>query len=472
MENNGSTTPRRPDMPRRRRRKRSPLRVFIQSYLPLLAVVAVIVAFIIFATGSIRRSNERRELARQESIAESQSLAQQMLQWEQEASDLVLKAQSMAAGYDYAGAIAVLDSFSGNLYNYDTMVTLRDSYEAAQSAMVAWSDPNQIPNLSFHLLMADPARAFANEDYGSSFKRNFISVTEFSAILQQLYDGGYILVDTDDVFTTNADGSVSAATLYLPEGKKPLMLTQTQVNYFTYMTDGDGDGMADKLGSGFASRLIVDENGRLTCEMVTATGQTVTGNYDLVPILEEFITRHPDFSFRGARATLAVCGYDGLFGYRTDPETATKISQAYYDQQLIQLPKVAQALWDAGYKIACYTYGNINYGSGSAERIRSDLDKWAAEVTPLLGQVDILAYAKERDIADDRNAYSGEKYQLLRDAGFRYFLGFCDSNTPWVNVSGDTVRIGRILVTGSNLTGKASLFEGLFDSAAVIDPSR
>ena len=36
------------------------------------------------------------------------------------------------------------------------------------------------------------------------------------------------------------------------------MLTETNANYYTYMTDSDGDGMPDAGGDGFASRLCFD----------------------------------------------------------------------------------------------------------------------------------------------------------------------------------------------------------------------
>ena len=38
---------------------------------------------------------------------------------------------------------------------------------------------------------------------------------------------------------------------------------------------------------------------------------------DVLTILEDFIEAHPDFSYRGARGTIAVTGYNGIFGYRT-----------------------------------------------------------------------------------------------------------------------------------------------------------
>lgn len=472
MENQNERAPQRPQQPRRRRRKRNPVYVFIHTYLPLLAILLALILFITFACNSLGRSSDRREQERQESLALQQSELMYQQELFAEANALVAEAEALAAVYDYDGAVAVLDRFSGNPGDFDLLQDRREQYLAAKDSLVAWDDPSQVPNLSFHLLIADADRAFKHTGYGDSFRWNFITTAEFSEILNSLYKGGYVLVDSDELWSYSPTDGFTAKELYLPQGKKPLMITQTQVNYYTYMTDSDGDGLPDKDGGGFASRLMVDGRGKLTCEYVDAQGNTVTGAYDLVPILEDFISQHPDFSYHGARATLAVSAYDGLFGYRTDPETAKKIGEDFYQQQLQELPKVAQALRDAGYKIACYTYDNVAYSKLSASEIKQDLDKWKSEVTPLLGEVDTLVYAKSGDISSEHGAYSGDKFELLYAMGFRNFLGFCDGSTPWALTEKDYVRQGRILVTGNGLANTASLYEDFFTAAAVKDPKR
>jgi len=472
METTEKNVPRRRPDPRRRRRKK--IRRMIRKYLPLAAVVLVLILFIIFVSGSIKRSNARREEQRKESLAAQESAAIQQLEWEAEVNRLIAEAELKAAAYDYDGAIAVLDSFSGNLNDFNALTVTRDKYEQTKASLVEWNSPSQIPHLSFHLLVADPAKAFSDSGYGSSWKWNFITTTEFSNILKQLYDNGYVLVDIDDVITVT-DGengtTYEVNTLYLPEGKKPIMFTQTQVNYYTYMVDGDGDGLADKKGGGFASKLVL-ENGILTNEMVNSEGTTIRGAFDFVPILEEFIAANPSFSYKGARAVLAVSGYDGLFGYRTDPETAIKISQEYYDKECAELPALLDALREKGYKIACYTYGNAAYGDLSVDKIREDLDKWKNEVTPLLGETDILVYAKNSDIVEGMGLYSGDKYDVLNNAGFRYYLGFCDDNTPWFIRTNEYIRQGRITVNGNSLEKYPKMFEGLFDTVSVVDSKR
>ena len=450
-----------------RRKQRSKAQIFKESYLPAIILGVALVLIIIFIVGAVTRSVQKKNYEKQESLAASSAEAERLEQLEQEASSLLTQASALAQKFDYAGAVDAIGTFSGDISQYPSLSKALEDYTAAMDAMVLWDDPSQVVNLSFQLLIADPDRAFTDVTYGTSYNRNFVTTDEFSRILQQLYENGYILVRMSDI--VNADGSTQ---LYLPSGKKPLILTQTQVNYYTYMTDSDGDKLPDAGGDGFASKLVLDANGNITCEMVDSTGQTVTGAYDLVPILDAFIETHPDFSYKGAKAILAVTGYDGLFGYRTNPGAEQTFGSDYYNDQITGATQIVSALREEGYEIACYTYENVAYGNYSAAQIESDLTKWQSEVTPILGDVDILVYARNSDITDSAASYTGEKYSALRSFGFRYYLGFCTDGQGWFSVGADYFRQGRILVSGSNMKYHSEWFSGIFDSTSVLDLSR
>ena len=457
-----------------RRKKRTKMQIFKEVYLPTLIAGVALVLIVVFIIGSITRAVQKNKFEKAASIAASSSLAEEEARLAQEVQDLIAQSKLLAAGYDYDAAITLLNTFSGNISKYPSLNDQILEYEAAQKAMVAWDDPNQIINLSFQLLVADPARGFSHTDYGYSINRNFITTEEFSKILQQLYDNGYILVDLDDFvqYDTNANGETiySAKPLYLPKGKKPIVLTQTNVNYNYYLIDSDGDKVPDGNGTGIASKLLWDGNS-FTCEMVNAAGQTVTGAYDLVPILEEFLKKHPDFSYHGARAILALTGYNGLFGYRTHESAKDIFGEAAYYQAVQDAQNVATALRNSGYTLACYTYENIPYGESSLTQIQSDMNGWTNEVVPILGQLDILTYAQLSDITSELT-YTGEKYEALQDLGFRYYLGFCDNGSPWTTITNDYVRQGRIMVTGSTLAHHADWFANLFDASTVLDSTR
>lgn len=457
-----------------RRKKRTQMQIFKETYLPVIIAGIALILIIVFIIGSITRAVQKNKAEKAASIAASSSMEAEEARLEQAAADLIAEAEILMTRYDYQGAIDLLSSFEGDISKFPIVNDKILECEAAQKTLVTWADPNQIPNLSFQLLVADPARGFNHETYAYSINRNFITTGEFSKILQQLYDNGYILVDLDDFTTTEAlpDGTIiyKAQPLQLPNGKKPIMLTQTNVNYNYYLIDSDSDKIPDAKGTGIASKLIWNGNS-FTCEMVDATGQTVTGDFDLVPILEKFIAKHPDFSYRGARATLALTGYNGLFGYRTHPGAKELFGETAYQQAIQDAKKVANALRKAGYTLACYTYENIAYGSSSLTQIKSDMNGWTEEVVPIIGKLDILTYAQLSDITNDPT-YSGEKYEALRDLGFRYYLGFCNDGRPWANITDNYVRQGRIMVTGSNLAHHADWFTNMFDAASVLDATR
>ena len=465
-----------PDVRPRRRRKRTRLDIIKEQYLPYLILALAAVVIVTLCVGKIRRTVQVQKANQAAAEAESQAAAQLEAQEKEQAAQLLTQSAALAEAYDFDGAIAALDSFTGDISKYPELLTKQAEYVQSKSQMVAWDDPSKIPNLSFQLLIADPARAFADDIYGDAYNRNYVTTDEFSKILQQLYDNGYMLVSLSDLVTEDAAGEgtgFSAATLYLPQGKKPLVLTQCAVNYFTYMTDGDGDGLPDKDGDGFASRLVVDSNGKIVNEMVDAQGNLITGAFDLVPILDNFLEEHPDFSYHGAKATLAVTGYDGIFGYRIDSTAKTAENTEYYNQQIEGAKAIVQALRDDGYELACYTYEHFGYGDETADRISQDLTSWKNEIVPVLGSVDILVYPFGSDIAENRaDAYSGDRYNVLKEAGFRYFIGMDNTVSSWADVQSGYFRQTRKLVTGAYMTYSSSMFDGLFDSASVLNTQR
>ncbi len=77
-------------------------------------------------------------------------------------------------------------------------------------------------------------------------------------------------------------------------------------------------------GRGIASKMVLDENGKPTCEYIQDDGTVVTGAYDCVTALVRFLEEHPDAAYHGAKGTIALTGYDGILGYRTDSAYKTR----------------------------------------------------------------------------------------------------------------------------------------------------
>ena len=186
---------------------------------------------------------------------------------------------------------------------------------------------------------------------------------------------------------------------------------------------------------GYASKLIV-RNGKIKCVYVNANGTEKVGNYDAVPILEEFIERYPDFSYEGARMTLALTGYNGVFGYRTDAayqtgEGLTQLQKDWlsetpdfsYDKDVEDAKEVANALLAAGYEFANKTWGDRIVGTSTLTDLKVDMEKWKTSVEPIIGKVDTYVFAHDSDISDKPGEYltTNEKFNYFTDEGYHFF---------------------------------------------------
>ncbi len=462
--------PQEPGAPRRRRRK-TKLQIFKEVYLPAIVVVLCMILVMSFAVGALsnaiaqRRIDKSREDAQLQQSQSAEELAQQ------EKQRVLKEAEALATVYNYDQAITVLETFLESVEDkaaYPEITTQRSAYVTAQAQLVEYMDPSMIPNLSFHTLMVDPARSFRDSEYGGLYNRNFISIGEFQKILDQLYNGGYVLVDFDSFTRVNGD-QIFSETIKLPQGKKPIMITATMVNYWGYMVNSQSDGTnPDATGDGFANKLVLDSNGDIKASYIDSNGTENIGDYDLIPILETFIKEHPSFSYQGARATVAIAGKEGVFGYRINSSYVSNTNnknngQTYVDGEIAGAKAIAQALRDKGYDLACYTYGNINYAQKNANQIADDINKWNADIVSVIGEVDKFVFAQFGDLTD----YNGASFKVMREKGFKYFIA--NGSEPWAEVRTDYVRQKRLMVTGNALAWRQTDFEGIFDANTVVD---
>ena len=455
--------PQDPDAPRRRRRK-SKAQIFKEVYLPPIIVCVCLILVMSFLIGSVSNAIQLKQIENEKAqmqLSESLSAAAQA---EQENQKILAQAEELAAEYNYEDAITLLDSV-GDLTAHQDLQAKRAEYINTMSTMIEYKDPTMIPNLSFHVLIHDLAKAKTSVEYGGSYNKNFVSTTEFTKILENLYRNGYVLVDFNSFVGSKSDingnEQFEAVPIYLPADKKPVMLTETMVNYFNYMIDPNGDGTLDHTG--FASKLVLDGNGDIKAEYVDGNGQTQVGNYDLVPILEDFIATHPGFSYRGARAILAVTGHEGVFGYRINSAIVASKGNDYWENEVAGAKAITNALREKGYTIACYTYKNDPYAGWSVAQIQADLQSWATQITSVIGNVDTFVFAKTSNISD----YTGSAFQVMYQSGFRYFIS--NGDAPMTQVNPTYVRQNRLMVTGETMQHYSSRFTGLFDCAAILD---
>ncbi len=360
---------------------------------------------------ALKQADPRQALPLFEKLGPYRDSSQRVetLRWEitrldsEEAESILAQVQTLSAQYDYASAAALLESYPGDRTLHPEIDQAIQALAEQEAALVLWEEPAL--SLGVQTLIADPERAYADPVLGSVLEDDYLTVEEFSQTLTRLYEGGYVLVTPAHM----------EAGVRLPQGKSPLLLAQLGLNYYTYLVDSDGDREPDKNGKGFAHRLEVTADGTLTCAYVDAQGNAQTGAYDLVPILDAFVEEHPDFSYQGDKALLAVTGYDGLFGYRTDPETAAIFGTEYYENQCWGAYRTAQTLTKNGYTLACLTYGNLPCGTASPENMRHDLALWEQYVTPILGQLSVFVCPQCQDASQDNRS-------ILQEAGFQILL--------------------------------------------------
>ena len=387
---------------------------------------------------------------------------------------LIERGDFLAAGYDYDAATAVLTEFGPDWQQQPELKEANDRYLAEKAKTVRWADTTQITHIFFHSLIVDTDRAFDGEYTENGYNQYMATVSEFRAILEELYRRGYVLVRIHDIATPKTDESGNTVyeqgDIFLPPGKTPIIISQDDVNYYEYMVDGDEDRVPDAKGDGFANKLVIGSDGFPTCEYITADGQTVYGEYDLVPILEAFVQEHPDFSYRGARGILALTGYEGVFGYRTHPEWEDILGSDAYMQEIRDAQELTKCLKEHGWEIASHSYAHFGYGNHDSAEVASDVQKWENQVQPVVGDTDIFIYPYGNDIAGVEK-YSGAKFDALYEAGYRFFCNV-DSTRYWVQIHDNYVRQGRRNIDGYRMWWGPELLDDLFEVDKIFDPAR
>lgn len=397
---------------------------------------------------------------------------------------LLEEAGNLAAGYDYDGAIDMIKSYEG--YENDTeMKNAITDYEARKASCVP-VNINEVTHIFYHTLVVDPELAFANQETDSQAVGNnqwMTTIDEFNKITQSMYDKGYVLVDLHDIAeeTTDANGEThyKEGTIMLPPDKKAYVLSLDDLSYY-HSYDGYG----------YASKIVLDEEGKPKCEYIQRDGTTVVGDYDVVPLMDKFLEEHPDASYKGAKGTIALTGYNGVLGYRTDisyqtrpddlDEDKKKWLEAHPDFDLdterANAKKVADAMKADGWKFASHTWGHLRVGTVSFERLQNDTTRWKENVEPIVGATDTIIFAHGEDLAGWNENYEGnDKYEYLKGQGFHYFCNV-DSKQYSVRITENYVRQGRRNLDGYriyfNSIGETDNVSDLFNASEIIDPKR
>ena len=436
------------------------------------AILALALSLILGNSVYVPAAEDTGETAAQETAGTEETQAEQTEEAAVSSDTVLLNAQIMYAQYNYDAAIQYLKSQPDFDVNKDYM-DLAAKCQVAKGSLGEYP-LEQVTHVFFHTLIKDTSKAFDGDSDEAGYNQMMTTIDEFNRIIQILYDKGYVLVSPHDMATVNEDGTMSRGKILLPEGKTPFVLSQDDVSYYHYM---DGDG--------FASRLVLDENGQVKAEYIEDDGTVSVGNYDMVPILDEFISQHPDFSYRGRKGVLAMTGYNGVLGYRTDiayktgenlQDNQREFLESHpdfdYEAEVAEATKVAEAMKATGWEFASHTWGHMNATDRSAEDLQTDNEKWEAYVAPILGKTDMIIFAFGADIGGwEGYSMDNPKFAYYKSRGYNYYCNV-DSSQYFVQITDEYFRQGRRNLDGYRMYYNPDLLSDLFDVSEVWDSTR
>ena len=324
-----------------------------------------------------------------------------------------------------------------------------------------------VEHLFFHPVIAYPELAFDGDAQEQGLDDYMVTVDEFNKILDSVYEKGYVLVDIADVWSEAADENGQAKmvrnTLYLPEGKKPLIFSYDDTNYYGYM-----------LENGFTYKLILGEDGKVWSWGLDPDGnEVVSRDLDAITILDKFVEEHPDFSPFGAKACLSLTGYEGILGYRTQTDTGswTEEQEAVRQAEREAVKPIIAELKRTGWTFGSHTWGHIRLGSVSMEKIRKDTQLWRDEVESLVGETTVLFYphGARPDGNDWQN--TGEQFRFYQEQGFRIFCSVGIESFSYIKKDICAVICDRMHPDGKTLRSKNCLewYSRFYDAREIID---
>lgn len=353
----------------------------------------------------------------------------------------------------YDASIAVLNQGLGYTQNERLSTALEKYQEIKQSKevkLVAYT--GVVEHWFTHALIAFPEITLeTNSEY---YWKDCITPYEFKHFLQALYDYGFILIDPAIcIENPSGDGKTFAWVdqLMLPEGKKPLIMSFDDVVYDSR-----------KMHCGMVDKIIVDENGELASYTKHLNGEEVI-SYDneFIPIIEQFCKEHPDFSHNGAKGVIALTGFAGVLGYRTNRQSENR------ESEIEEAKKVVAVLKEHGWTFASHSYSHTNFANASLEKVQDDTQKWQNEVQNIVGETPVFVYPFGARIPNE-----DPRIEVLKNAGFKLFCGVGSKNAINWEMKDGTLLMDRRTMDGTALNEYQEIYKPFLDVTAARDPLR
>ena len=171
---------------------------------------------------------------------------------------LLEKAAKLADGYYYDEAVTLLSS-DQTLVNDETKAKA-DEYQKLKDSLVKYD--GQVYHVFFHSLIVYPQLAFDNKGHpADGYNMWMTTVTEFKKMLPLLMKNNFVLYDITQLIQKDTTGKITKKDIYLPKGKKPLVISQDDLSYYDYMAP-----------DGFADKLLINDKGDIVTEVKAPDG--------------------------------------------------------------------------------------------------------------------------------------------------------------------------------------------------------
>lgn len=358
--------------------------------------------------------------------------------------ELITEARLLVSAYYYEGAIALLKS-KPDIYNEK----MKNEVKKIED-FVAELEPytGRLEQVFFHSLIVYPELAFGpNSSQPQGYNYWMTTQLEFERMLPLLMERGYVLVRISDLYGVDAQGNVFDKELYLPEGKRPLLMSVDNVGY-----------PESRKKDGFASRLIIDDNNEVTAVIRNPQGVEIESRTaEVFPIVDDFVKTYPEFSYRGAKGMVGITGSWGVMGY--DPKVAS---------EAVIAKEIADRLRELGWEFVSHSYthadGKYFSENSTLEGIREDTELFKKWIVPIIGNSNVF-------IAPFGVTLKGELYQYLIDEGYTFYLNVDRRSQP--KILGKSVLMPRINLDGFVMNrDKEYITEHFFDVDKVYDSRR
>lgn len=302
----------------------------------------------------------------------------------------------------------------------------------------------EIEHLSFETLMSFPEYALNKKNkHNKMYDEEKITTHEFEKILTHLYNNNYILIDVEMLYTIK-DNTLSKKQLFLPQNKKPIILSFNNVSYKSnYQNLGNID------------KIIIDRNNQLASYTTKKSIQDrVQYNNEFMLILENFITHHPDFSFNNARGIMFFSGENGILGYNINSKNASSKNEA---RRVIE---VVSRLKKLGWKFGCNTAQHLH--AISDVEFAKEISLWIKEIKSIIGNTQLYSFT------DTALTISKQKQETLLSNGFKIFFKK-DISNPSLVIDDNTITMTTRSINGNTLRNNSDELSHLFNSYEVYD---